>query len=127
MGAVLKIQHASLPMPAGGNDEARRFYVHVLGLTEITPPEVLGTERFVWLAAGDGGHEIHMFTEDPHEKSPGLHICLEVDDQAKVRARLEEHGFPTRDTDAITNRPRFFTSDPFGNRVEICSILGPYS
>lgn len=124
---VNRLQHASLPMPPGGNNEVRRYYIETLGLTEITPPAVLGTERFVWLSVGDFGDEIHIFTEDQHEKSPGLHVALEVEDSQAVRDALERAGYPTADTDTIPNRPRFFTLDPFGNRIEITEINGQYS
>jgi hypothetical protein len=29
--------------------------------------------------------------------------------------------------DDIVNRPRWFIHDPFGNRVECTTILGPYA
>ncbi len=125
--AVIRLQHASIPMTTGGNDKARHFYGETLGLTEVTPPAVLGGERFVWFSIGDSGDEIHCYTDDRGPNSPGQHLCIQVEDPAAVRATLEAAGFETADTDAIPNRPRFFTSDPFGNRVEISAILGPYS
>lgn len=124
--AVIKLQHASVPMNTGGNDQARRFYGETLGLTEITPPDVLGSERFVWFAIGDSGDEIHCYTDNRGPNSPGQHLCIQVEDPAAMRAHLEARGYETADTDAIPNRPRFFTTDPFGNRVEISAILGPY-
>ena len=124
--AVLRLQHASVPMTTGGNDQARRFYGETLGLTEITPPDVLGTDRFVWFTIGDSGDEIHIYTDDRGPNSPGQHVCIQVEDPDAVRATLEAAGYETADTDKIPNRPRFFTSDPFGNRVEISAILGPY-
>jgi catechol 2,3-dioxygenase-like lactoylglutathione lyase family enzyme len=123
---VLKLQHASVPMPTGGNDKGRHFYGETLGLTEITPPDVLGTERFVWFAIGDSGDEIHLYTDNRGPNSPGQHVCIQVDDPQAVRETLDANGYETADTDAIPNRPRFFTIDPFGNRIEISAILGPY-
>jgi catechol 2,3-dioxygenase-like lactoylglutathione lyase family enzyme len=123
---VLKLQHASVPMPTGGNDKGRHFYGETLGLTEITPPDVLGTERFVWFAIGDSGDEIHLYTDNRGTNSPGQHVCIQVEDPQAVREMLEANGYETADTDAIPNRPRFFTIDPFGNRIEISAILGPY-
>jgi catechol 2,3-dioxygenase-like lactoylglutathione lyase family enzyme len=114
-------------MPTGGNDKGRHFYGETLGLSEITPPEVLGTERFVWFAVGDSGDEVHLYTDDRGPNSPGQHVCIQVDDPQTVRETLEANGYQTADTDAIPNRPRFFTIDPFGNRIEISAILGPYS
>jgi catechol 2,3-dioxygenase-like lactoylglutathione lyase family enzyme len=125
--AVIRLQHASVPMTTDGNDKARHFYGETLGLTEVTPPDVLGTERFVWFTIGDSGDEIHCYTDDRGGNSPGQHLCIQVEDPAGVRSALEAGGYETADTDAIPNRPRFFTTDPFGNRVEISAILGPYS
>ena len=125
--AVISLQHASVPMPSDGNDKARHFYGETIGLTEITPPSVLGTERFVWFTIGDSGDEVHCYSDDRGPNSPGQHLCIRVDDPEDIRARLQANGYETLDTDAIPNRPRFFTADPFGNRVEISAILGPYS
>jgi catechol 2,3-dioxygenase-like lactoylglutathione lyase family enzyme len=54
------------------------------------------------------------------------HFCLDVADLDGLRARLEEAGFEIEEADPIENRPRFFCHDPFGNRVELTSIVGPY-
>lgn len=127
MGSVLRLQHASIPMPADGVDAGRRFYGEALGMTEVEHPKGMGEGPFVWFKAGEDGHEIHLFAQgDELGRSPGQHFCLQVDDPAAVRRALEEHGFSTADTAPIRNRPRFFTQDPFGNRVEIAAILGDY-
>jgi catechol 2,3-dioxygenase-like lactoylglutathione lyase family enzyme len=125
--SVIRLQHASVPMPTGGNDKGRHFYGETLGLGEITPPAILGSERFVWFTIGDSGDEVHLYTDDRGPNSPGQHLCIQVEDPVAVRERLEDNGYRTEDTDPIPNRPRFFTHDPFGNRVEISAILGPYS
>jgi catechol 2,3-dioxygenase-like lactoylglutathione lyase family enzyme len=125
--SVIRLQHASVPMPTGGNDKGRHFYGETLGLTEITPPAVLGPERFVWFTIGDSGDEVHLYTDDRGPNSPGQHLCIQVEDPVAVREKLEDNGYRTEDTEPIPNRPRFFTHDPFGNRVEISAILGLYS
>ena len=128
MSATLRVQHVSVPMPLDGNAEARKFYGETLGFTEITPPSVLGSERFVWYQVGDGGHEVHIYTMDPFIQSqPSQHFCVQVDDPDGVRATLESAGYPVRDEPVIPNRPRFSTSDSFGNKVEISAIVGDYS
>jgi catechol 2,3-dioxygenase-like lactoylglutathione lyase family enzyme len=115
-------------MPLGGNDEARRFYGETLGFTEITPPSVLGSERFVWYAVGEDGHEVHVYTMDPFVKSsPSQHFCVQVEDGPAFRQKLAAAGYPVNEEPEITNRPRFSTSDPFGNKVEITEIVGKYS
>ncbi len=127
MPAVRRLQHASVPMPPSGNADARRFYGDALGMTEIQPPSTLKTMNLVWFTAGDGGSEVHCFTEEAlGPNSSGQHLCLEVDDLDAYRARLAGHGFAVEETTEIPNRPRFFVHDPFGNLVELTQILGPF-
>src|SRR5687768_10325725 len=90
---VISQQHASVPMPAGGNDTARHFYGETIGLTESTPPAVLGTERFVWFTIGDSGDEIHVYTDDRGPNSPGQHLCIQVDDPDAIRSTLQANGY----------------------------------
>jgi len=127
MMPAIRLQHASIPMTTGGSDKGRHFYGGALGLTEITPPEVLGTDGFVWFAIGESGDEVHLYTDDRGPNSTVQHLCIQVNDPETVREKLTSNGYETSDTDVIPNRPRFFTHDPFGNRVEISAILGPYS
>ena len=54
------------------------------------------------------------------------HFCLEVDDLEDWRGKLEDAGVETIDETAIPNRPRFFCRDPFGNLIELTTILGDY-
>ena len=42
------IHHVQVAIPAGGEDEARRFYAGVLGLREIDKPENLRARGGVW-------------------------------------------------------------------------------
>lgn len=128
MSAVRRLQHASVPMPPSGNADARRFYGDALGMREIQPPSTLAVMNLVWFTAGDGGDEVHCFAEETlGPNSPGQHLCLEVDDLDAYRTRLAEHGFAVEETTEIPNRPRFFVHDPFGNRIELTEILGPFA
>lgn len=127
MATVQRLQHASVPMPPGGEVEARRFYGEALGMREIAPPEGIRHLRVVWFRAGDGDDEVHCFTEERlGPNSPGQHLCLQVDDLAAFRRRMAERGIEVEETHEIHNRPRFFVHDPFGNRIELTQILGPY-
>jgi catechol 2,3-dioxygenase-like lactoylglutathione lyase family enzyme len=127
MPAVMRLQHTSVPMPADGHEAARRFYNGVLGMEEVRPPSGLMTGRLVWFRAGPDGHEVHVFTdEEMSAKSADQHLCLQVDDLAAMRSRLAEHGVAVEETIPITNRPRVFVSDPFGNRIELTQITGQY-
>jgi len=127
MVKVQRLQHASVPMPPGGNEAARAFYGGTLGLEEVPPPDTLDVERLVWFRVGADGHEIHVFTEAGNgPSSPGQHLCLQVDDLAAMHQRLSDAGIAIEDPTAIPNRPRFFIHDPFGNRIELTQITGNY-
>ena len=128
MPQVLRLQHTSIPMPPGGQAEARSFFGHALGMKEVQPPKELDSDNLVWFLAGDGGHEIHLFV-DPElaSNSPAQHLCLQVDDADAFREQLIEHGVPIEETIAIPSRPRFFIRDPFQNFIEITQITGDYT
>jgi catechol 2,3-dioxygenase-like lactoylglutathione lyase family enzyme len=124
---VKRLQHTSVPMPPGGNDLARAFYGHALGMREIPKPSTL-SNNLVWFAANDDGDEVHVFQEENMgPNSAEQHLCLEVDDIEAFRERLTAHGFQPKDTEVIRNRPRFFVRDPFENLIELVEIRGQYS
>ncbi len=124
---VARLQHVSTPYERGGAAELRAFYGGVLGLAEKPPPAALAARGIVWFAAGDDELELHFLPDDSVARTGSeRHLCLEVDDVAAWRDRLEEAGVPVRDTTPIPNRPRFFCRDPFGNLVELTTIDGDY-
>jgi catechol 2,3-dioxygenase-like lactoylglutathione lyase family enzyme len=87
-------------------------------------PRTLDAGRLVWYSAGDG-LELHFFSGD---LAPGSarHFCLDVEDLAETRRRLDEAGYEPYDDTPIPNRPRFFCRDPFDNLIEVTSIQGDY-
>jgi catechol 2,3-dioxygenase-like lactoylglutathione lyase family enzyme len=128
MPTVQRLQHVSVPMPAGGSAAAREFYGDALGLEEVTVPSALDGRAFVWFRAGPDAHEIHVFTDERFgPNSPAQHLCLQVDDIDAYRQQITARGVPIEETIQIHNRPRFFVRDPFGNLVELTQILGEYS
>jgi len=129
MGAakVKRVQHVSVPMPVGANDEARAFYGGVLGLPEVIPPSSLNRDRLVWYAMGDNGDELHVFAEEAFgPNSPRQHFCIEVEDLDAFRAVAEGAGLEILAEPPIHNRPRFSLRDPFQNRFEVTQITGRY-
>jgi catechol 2,3-dioxygenase-like lactoylglutathione lyase family enzyme len=120
----MRLHHVSIPVPPGQLDAGREFYSSV-GLREIPPPEAFGSQRVVWFDLG--GCELHLYIEENTGVATSRqHLAIAVDNISAVRERLETIGVPTEDDDPIPNRPRFFFRDPFGNRVEVTEILGPY-
>ena len=124
MASVLRLQHVSIPIPAGGVDTGRAFYGGTLGLEQKPTPPALDASRIIWFELGETGDELHLFTEEADVRSPGQHFCLQVDDIEAWRKQLEEHGVEISETETIVSRPRFMIRDPFGNRIEITQVTG---
>ena len=127
MPSVKRLQHTSVPMPPGGEADARAFYGDVLGMREIPKPEGLAALTVVWFAANDDGDEVHVFQErNLGPNSAAQHLCLEVDDIAGYTALLAYAGYDVEIPETIHNRPRLFVRDPFANLVELVEIRGQY-
>jgi catechol 2,3-dioxygenase-like lactoylglutathione lyase family enzyme len=117
----VRLQHVSIPIPSGSEEQARAFYGDLLGLEERDVPPHLEPERFIWFNAGAPDLELHlMIGSRPPEG--GHHLCLELQQLEDLRARLDKAGFETSDTTPIVGRTRFFCRDPFGNLLELARI-----
>lgn len=115
--AILGIDHVQVAAPAGCEDEARAFYVGVLGLKEIPKPPRLATRGGCWFRAG--AQELHVGVEDPFMPAEKAHPGLVADDLAGVGDRLRDAGYEVVFDQAIPDVTRFHVRDPFGNRLEI--------
>ena len=123
---MVRLQHVSTPYPPGRADELRAFYGGVLGLDEKDVPESLEGRGLVWFSAGEAERELHFLPEEDIDRRSGRHFCLEVDDVEASRQAIAEAGYETLEATPIRNRPRFFCRDPFGNLLELTTILGDY-
>lgn len=121
---LLGIDHVQVAAPAGSEDEARRFYGELLGLPELAKPPALRARGGVWFACG--AHQLHIGISEPFAPADKAHPALQVR-LAKLdglAARLTEAGAPVRWDDAIPGTRRFYTADPWGNRIELVGIDG---
>jgi catechol 2,3-dioxygenase-like lactoylglutathione lyase family enzyme len=116
MNAAMAIDHVQVAMPAGREEDARRFYAGVLGLCEVDKPAPLVSRGGVWFEAGGVG--LHLGVEKDFRPAKKAHVAFRIGDLATARARFEAAGLPIREDVAI-GILRFFTEDFFGNRVEI--------
>jgi catechol 2,3-dioxygenase-like lactoylglutathione lyase family enzyme len=122
--AIIALDHVQVSILPGGEAAARRFYGEVLGLPELPKPSTLAGRGGVWFACG--AQQLHCGVEDPVAPSR-RHPALRTDDLEGLRARLEAAGFPIRPDVDLPGCRRFFTEDPFGNRVELLQPIEPPS
>lgn len=123
-GVILGIDHVQVAAPTGSEPEARRFYGQLLGLPELAKPPVLEARGGVWFACG--AHQLHVGISDRFTPSEKAHPALQVrlEDLDRLAARLEQAGAPVRWDEAIPGTRRFYTADPWGNRIELVGIDG---
>jgi trans-aconitate 2-methyltransferase len=117
VGAVVSLDHVQLAMPPGREDEARAFYAGVLGLAERPKPPALAPRGGCWFS----GHraEVHLGVEADFRPGLKAHVALGVTVIDELAQRVEASGFAVTWDDGLAPRRRFYTADPFGNRLEI--------
>jgi catechol 2,3-dioxygenase-like lactoylglutathione lyase family enzyme len=116
--SALALDHVQVAAPRGCEDEVRRFYGGVLGLEEIEKPPALRSRGGVWFRVG--AQELHVGVEEPFTPATKAHPALRIADLEELRARLAAAGATIVDDDGtIPGVRRFYTADPFGNRIEL--------
>jgi catechol 2,3-dioxygenase-like lactoylglutathione lyase family enzyme len=113
------LDHVQLACPPGGEDAARRFYGEQLGLREIEKPEPLRSRGGVWFECG-ASQRLHLGVEEPFAPARKAHPALLVESPAALEELATRLGDIRWDADLPGYR-RFFTEDPFGNRLELLS------
>ena len=114
---IIGVDHVQLAMPAGREDDARRFYGDVLGLSEVPKPADLASRGGCWFACADGSVAVHLGIEDDFRPARKAHPAFVVTDLDAMRMRLADAGAEVIEDDSI-DAGRFYTADPFGNRIE---------
>jgi catechol 2,3-dioxygenase-like lactoylglutathione lyase family enzyme len=111
---MAELDHVQVTMPVGAEEAARAFYGGLLGLTEVEKPVPLRPQGGVWFAEG-----LHVSGDDGFAPSRRAHAALRVDDLDGLAGALESAGQPVEWDDRRPGVRRFYTRDPFGNRVEL--------
>ena len=122
----MRLDHVQLAAPPGCEAAARGFYGGLLGLPELEKPAPMRASGGVWFALD--GQELHIgVVADgfaPATKAhPGLRV--DADELDGYAARLQAAGARVEWDDRHPGVRRFFTADPFGNRVELLGRAGP--
>jgi hypothetical protein len=117
----LAIDHVQIAMPIGGEAQARVFFGALLGLEELPKPADMAGRGGCWFVAGP--HQIHLGIEADFRPAKKAHIALQTDRLTELRMRLEAAGYATLDDVPVNGRSRFFSADPFGNRIEFLEAV----
>lgn len=109
---TLALDHVQLAIPQGGEAVARSFWGGILGLEEIGKPAPLKARGGCWFRLD--GQEFHLGVERDFVPARKAHPAFLTRDLDGLAARLSNVTWDT----ALPDRRRFFTEDPFGNRLE---------
>lgn len=117
--SIVGLDHVQVAAPPGCEPAARRFYGALLGLVEVPKPEPLSGRGGVWFSLG--AQQLHVGVEpafSPAEKAhPGLRVSAE--ELEGLAERLSAGGAEVAWDHDLPGVRRFYTEDPWGNRLEL--------
>lgn len=111
-----RLNHIQICIPVGRENEARKFYTDILGLTEIPKPKELILNGGLWYSVAD--IQLHIGTENETNNSK-RHPAFEVINLKEAREILEKNNIQINEEIQIPGQERFSFFDPFGNRIEL--------
>lgn len=116
---IIGLDHVQVAAPIGSESAARRFYGGLLGLSELEKPEALRDRGGIWFACG--ADQLHVGVTQNFSPATKAHPALRVrlTDLDLVAERLTAAGSKVQWDDAIPDVRRFYTADPWGNRIEL--------
>ena len=93
-------------------------------MAEIAKPESLRARGGAWFAFGS--HQLHVGIADPFAPATKAHpaILIRAADLDPLAERLAAAGCAVKWDDEIPGTRRFFTADPWGNRIELVGAPG---
>ena len=119
--SVQRIHHAAVVVPTDRLDEARRFYGDVLGLQETERPNADLGSPGAWYSLGETELHIQCRDDAPADESD-RHPAFIIGDVTSLKAHLRQQGVEVLDAPTLMGRERFFSRDPFGNRLEFMTL-----
>ncbi|NMP23152.1 glyoxalase [Sulfobacillus harzensis] len=115
------IDHVQLAGPPGCEEEARQFFVGVLGWSEIPKPAHLAKRGGCWFQCGT--QQVHIGVEANFNPARKAHPAFHVKNLRALRTHLEELGLDLHEDEPLPGALRFYLDDPFGNRMEFLEWL----
>ncbi|MBS1678014.1 MAG: glyoxalase [Actinobacteria bacterium] len=115
----VSLDHVQIAAPPDCEAAARRFFGELVGLSEIEKPEPLQARGGAWFALEDRG--LHVGVEaDNFSPARKAHVALRLEpaELDRLARRLEAAGVPVEWDDTLPGERRFYSEDPWGNRIE---------
>ncbi|MGD6817598.1 VOC family protein [Metabacillus sp. 84] len=110
------VDHVQICVPKDAEEEAREFYLEIIGLNEVSKPESLRKNGGFWCRAGK--IEVHIGLEEMDYVRSKRHPAFEIADIEAAKKLLQAAGVRINAEPPIPGRDRFSFADPFGNRIE---------
>ncbi|MGH8958125.1 MAG: VOC family protein [Acidimicrobiia bacterium] len=117
----LGFHHVQLAMPPGGEVKAIAFYTGLLGIPQVEKPTHLAARGGCWFESDLV--RIHLGVEADFTPARKAHPALLTQGLHELRRRLLDGGVEVVDDEALPGYERFYTSDPFGNRLEFVEAM----
>jgi catechol 2,3-dioxygenase-like lactoylglutathione lyase family enzyme len=114
-----ELDHVQIAAPPGCEEAARAFFGDLLGLEEIAKPEPLRSRGGAWFALGRG--QLHVGVDPDFRPARKAHPAIRLGpaDLDALATRLTAAGSPVTWDTALPTERRFYTEDPWGNRLEL--------
>jgi catechol 2,3-dioxygenase-like lactoylglutathione lyase family enzyme len=116
----IRADHIHICVPVERLEEARQFYMTVIGLQQIERPNHLFSSVGYWFNIGD--IQLHVGVE-PALASSIRHTAFEVANIEAARACLVKNNIEIVEEPVLPGRTRFAFIDPFGNRMELLQMI----
>jgi catechol 2,3-dioxygenase-like lactoylglutathione lyase family enzyme len=115
----IRADHINICVPPERLEEARAFYVDVIGLQQIERPDHVFLNAGYWFNIGN--IKLHIGVE-PALKRTTRHTAFEVADISAARELMVKNHIEVTEEPVIAGRARFAFIDPFGNRMELLQM-----
>jgi catechol 2,3-dioxygenase-like lactoylglutathione lyase family enzyme len=121
--AIVGVHHVQLAMPAGREEDARRFYSGLLEIPEVQKPAELAKRGGAWFESS--AVRVHLGVEPDFRPAKKAHPGLLVENLESLVMRLRDAGYDAVGAEPMTGYNHIYIHDPFGNRLELLEAHRP--
>jgi catechol 2,3-dioxygenase-like lactoylglutathione lyase family enzyme len=119
---ILSIDHVQIAMPASQEEKARKFYINLLGFSEIPKPPELSKRGGIWFQSENV--QLHLGVEADFKPARKAHPAFLVDDLEALITKFQNAEYEIDTSQPPLNGyKRAHVFDPFGNRIELMEKL----